>query len=237
VCLAGLFLTACSPEKAKEATPILLFRGTGVSPGGAKAIEAVLKSGHLDYAVVDSKQINGMSRERFLRHRLLIVPGGNYVTIGNGLTPETAANIRGAVRDGLNYLGVCAGGILAGNCVPNGLNLTSGVKFDFYGAVRRGVHKAPVVVSGAGVPTLEHYWEDGPQFTGWGDVVGRFPDGTPAIVEKNFGKGFVVLCGVHPEAPEEWRHGMAFTTPAHDANAVAGALVDAALNAKQLPHD
>ena len=34
-----------------------------------------------------------------------------------------------------------------------------------------------------GTPTLEQYWEDGPEFTGWGEVVGKYPDGTPAIVE------------------------------------------------------
>ena len=49
---------------------------------------------------------------------------------------------------------------------------------------------------------------------GWGAVVGKYPDGTPAIVEGTSGKGWVILCGVHPEAPANWRQGMTFTTPA-----------------------
>jgi len=64
-------------------------------------------------------------------------------------------------------------------------------------------------------PAIEHYWEEEPKFTGWGAVVGKYPDETPAIVEGTSGKGWVILCGLHPEAPESWRLGMTFTTPAN----------------------
>jgi hypothetical protein len=47
----------------------------------------------------------------------------------------------------------------------------------------------------------------------------------------------VVLAGIHPEAPESWRRGMAFTTPASPSRAFAAALIDAALNRTLLPHD
>jgi len=66
--------------------------------------------------------------------------------------------------------------------------------------------------------------------------VGKYPDGTPAIVQGTSGKGWVILCGVHPEAPENWRRGMNFTTPASVANAYAGTLIDAALQGTWLPH-
>jgi hypothetical protein len=55
---------------------------------------------------------------------LLIVPGGSFEDIGNGLTATTTSNIRKAVRGGLNYLGICAGAFFAGNSPYNGLNLT-----------------------------------------------------------------------------------------------------------------
>lgn len=71
---------------------------------------------------------------------------------------------------------------------------------------------------------------------GWGAVVGKYPDGTPAIVEGRSGKGWVILVGVHPEAPDSWQRGMTFSTPASAANACAGTLVDAALNGISLPH-
>jgi len=156
--------------------------------------------------------------------------------MGNGLTKTTAACIRNAVRNGLNYLGVCGGGFLAGNSPYNGLNLTSGVWFGFYSAEEKGIRKAAVAIAPAEGPTLEHYWEDGPQFTGWGEVIGKYPDGTPAIVQGAFGNGWVVLTAVHPEAPEKWRRGMAFTTPASADNAYAETLIRAALERKPLPH-
>lgn len=200
------------------------------------AVKAILESRNLKYASVNSPRLNGMRESELRAYRLMIVPGGNYITIGTSLTPGTATNIRNAVQGGLNYLGICAGGLLAGNVPNNGLNLTEGVRFGFYALVNQGIHKAAVEITSVGTPAIEHYWEDGPQFTGWGAVVGRYPDGTPAIVEGKSGKGWVVLSGTHPEAPENWRRGMTFTTPTSAANAYAGTLLDAALNGTSLSH-
>jgi hypothetical protein len=55
-------------------------------------------------------------------------------------------------------------------------------------------------------------------------------------VEGTFGSGWVILSGVHPEAPERWRHGMTFATPGSEANACAGMLVRAALNRLSISH-
>jgi glutamine amidotransferase-like uncharacterized protein len=197
-----------------------------------------MKNNRLNYSTANSSQLNGMSGSQILQYRLLIVPGGNFVDIGNSLTPVATANIRNAVQEGLNYLGICAGGFLAGEYRPpyHGLNLTSGVRFGFYAAEGRGVRKAPVSIAVAGAPTLDQYWEDGPEFTGWGAVVGKYPDGTPAIVEGNVGRGWVVLSGVHPEAPASWRRGMTFRTPADVDNAYAATLIRAALNRLSLSH-
>lgn len=217
--------------------PILLFNGTGTSPNDVAAVESILKEQRLDYSTVNSAQLNDMSESRLRSYQLLIIPGGNYIAIGKGLLPDTTAKVHDTVQKGLNYLGICAGGLLAGDCVDNGLNLTSGVRFGFYSAVNRGIHKAAVPISGAGTPTLDQYWEDGPQFTGWGAVVGKYPDGTPAVVEGKSGEGWVILCGFHPEAPASWRRGMTFRTPASADKDYAAALIRAALNGTSLPHD
>lgn len=231
-CIAATVLAAC----ARTASPILLFTGTGTSPNDVAAVKAVLRRSRLEYSSVDSTELNEMSESRLRAHRLMIVPGGDFVHIGNSLRPATARKVHDAVQGGLNYLGICAGGLLAGNARDNGFDLTEGVRFGFYSAVNRGEHKAAVVIAGPGAPAIEHYWEDGPQYAGWGAVVGRYPDGTPAIVEGRSGKGWVILVGTHPEAPESWRRGMAFTTPAAAANAYAATLVEAALNGTSLPH-
>ena len=225
-----------TPLKPGGTAQILLFNGTGTSPNDVAAFETILKDKHVNYSKVNSSQLNVMSESQLRGYGLLIVPGGNFIDIGNGLTPGATANIRNAVQNGLNYLGVCAGAFFAGNSPTNGLNLTSGVKFGFYAAEDRGIRKAAVPIAVAGAPTLEHYWEDGPQLTGWGAVVGKYPDGTPAIVQGTCGSGWVILSGVHPEAPANWRRGMTFTTPASTDNAYAWTLIHAALNRESLPH-
>jgi len=234
--LTGLVLTSCAPTESNSGASILLFNGTGTSPNDVAAIAKILKERGFDYATANSKQLNGMSESQLMAYRLIIVPGGNYITIGDNLMAETTKRIQNAVQGGVNYLGICAGGLLAGKAESNSLNLTSGVKFDFYAVVNRGIHKTAVPIAYVDTPVIEHYWEDGPQFTGWGQVVGKYPDGTPAIVEESFGKGMVILCGVHPEAPDTWRRGMTFSTTASAANDYTGTLVDAALHGTQLPH-
>jgi len=229
-------LAACGPRVSSGTASILLFNGTGTSPNDVKAVETILNDRQLDYATVNSRQLNGMSEAQLMAYRLLICPGGNFIDMGNSLTPETTAHIHDAVQGGLNYLGICAGGFLAADGTYKNLNLTSGVRFGFYSAESQGIRKAAVAITGAGTPTLEHYWEDGPQLTGWGAVVGKYPDGTPAIVEGTSSKGWVILSGVHPEAPENWRRDLTFTTPASVDHAYAGTLIDAALHGTSLPH-
>ena len=136
----------------------------------------------------------------------------------------------------MNYLGICAGAFFAGSSPYKGLNLTEGVRFKFYALENRNIRKAAVRIEIAGSATLDHYWEDGPQLTGWGNVVAKYPDGTPAIVQGTNGDGWVVLSGVHPEAPDSWRRGLTFNTPAQVDNAYAATLIGAALHRMPLAH-
>lgn len=233
-----MVFTACHSQDFGLAgvAPILLFSGRGTSPGDVAAVEKVLSREHLEYSTIGTRQFNGLSELEIRRYRLLIVPGGNFEQIGKSLTPAAAANIRGAVRSGLNYLGICAGAFFAGNSPYNGLNLTSGVRFGFYSAESRGIRKTAVAITDAAGQTQDQYWEDGPQLTGWGAVVARYPDGTPAVVEGTYGSGWLILSGVHPEAPADWRRGIDFKTSADTDNAYAAALIRAALNRELLPH-
>jgi glutamine amidotransferase-like uncharacterized protein len=259
--LISAALTACGPRSASSrgVAPVLLFTGTGTSPDDVAAIVTILNSSHLSYSTVNSFQLNWMAESQISAYRLLVVPGGNFVNMGNSLTAGTAANVRNAVKGGMNYLGICAGGFLAGifPAPYNSFNLSSGVKFGFYFPEKNGslpghwsdlygfhpevgpryeTRKAAVRITTAEGPALDQYWESGPRFTGWGEVVGKYPDGTPAIVQGSVGQGWVILSGVHPEAPASWRRGMAFNTPVSDDTAYARMLIVAALNRTTLSH-
>ncbi len=217
--------------------PVILFNGTGTTSGDVSAVETILNDLGLAYATANSSQMNAMTQTQLNSYKLLIVPGGNSITIGQYLTKTTTAKIHNAVvNGGLHYLGICAGGFFGGYSIYNGLNLTSGHWFNFYEDYYRGIHKESVNISYPTGTKLDVYWENGPQFTGWGSIVARFPDGTPAVVEGKSGVGWVILAGVHPEAPASWRYGMTFTSSVASNTAYAKTLVTAALHGTYLPH-
>lgn len=238
ICLALMACRRLGSEGTLDpkTAPILVFNGTGVSSGDVAAVQRILSGERLNFSAINSRQLNGMSESQLREYRLLIVPGGNFESIGKNLTTSATTNLRSAIRGGLNYLGICAGAFFAGNSPYNGLNLTSGARFGFYAAEAQGIRKTAVAITAAGGETLDQYWEDGPQLTGWGAVIAKYPDGSPAIVEGTFGSGWVILTGVHPEAPAGWRRGMDFRTPASTDNAYAARLMRAALNRERLAH-
>jgi len=217
--------------------PVLLFNGTGTSATDVAAVESVLSTLKLSYATANTSQIEAMTESKLASYKLLIVPGGNSITIGKSLTKAATSTIHSAVvNDGLHYLGICAGAFFGGYSIYNGVNLTSGVWFNFYADENKGIHKEAVSLSFPNNTSMDVYWQDGPQLSGWGSVIAKYPNGTPALAEGKSGKGWVMLSGVHPEAPSNWRTGMKFKTPLATDLAYAGTLIQAALNGTVLPH-
>jgi hypothetical protein len=224
-------------HRGDPASPVLLFDGTGTSPGDVAAIESLLADSGLAYDTAGSWRLDRISDAELAAHRLLIVPGGDFMVMGKNLKVTTGAKIRTAVQNGLGYLGICGGALMAADSPDyNGFNLTGGVRFGFYADVSRGIHKDSVAIARPHEAPLDQYWEDGPQLAGWGDVVAKYPDGTPAIAEGAIGRGWAILSGVHPEAPESWRRGMTFSTPASVDRAYAATLISAAIQQTALPH-
>jgi hypothetical protein len=217
-------------------TPVLIFNGTGTSPNDVTAIENVVKAKGLAYHTANSSQLDGMSQSQLMAYKLFIVPGGNSITIGNNLSSKATTTVRDAVSQGLNYLGICAGGFFGGYSEYNGIDLTSGVWFNLYADYFKGIHKEAVAISFPGGTKLDIYWQNGPDLSGWGQIIGKYPNGSTALTEGYWGKGFVILSGVHPEAPAGWRSGMNFFTPLDVDLAFAGTLVTSALNRVTLPH-
>jgi len=77
------------------------------------AIENVVHSLGFAYHTVNSSQLDSMTQAKLASYRLFIVPGGNSITIGKYLTSKATTTVRSAISEnGLNYLGMCAGGFL-----------------------------------------------------------------------------------------------------------------------------
>jgi hypothetical protein len=216
--------------------PVLLFNGTGTDDDVA-AVESVLSALKISYATANSSQLNAMTETKLKAYKLFIVPGGNSITIGNNIFKTTTAMVRATVQnDGLHYLGFCAGGFFGSYQTANGLDLTSGVWFNVWPNYGKGTGKESVEISFPKISKLDMYWHDGPETSGWGYIVAKYPDGTAAIAEGAYGKGFAIMSGVHPEAPAGWRTCCTFTTPLATDIAYAKTLVTAALNGTLLPH-
>ena len=233
----GTGASAAPQVEAAASTPVLIFNGTGTSSTDVTAVENVVKTVGLGYKTANSSQLDAMSQSQLAAYKLFIVPGGDSVKIGNSLTSKATTNVHNAVaQNGLNYLGLCAGGFFGGFSKYNGLNLTSGVWFSLYADYYKGIHKEAVTISFPSGKKLDIYWQNGPDLSGWGSVVGKYPNGRAALTEGHWGNGFVLLSGVHPEAPANWRYGMNVNTPLDVDLAYAATLVTAAFNGTTLPH-
>ena len=226
------------PAPAPSTLPVvLLYNGAGTSPSDVVSLQGILSAMGLNYTLAQAPQLEAMSLNQLLSYRLLLVPGGNSIEIGHGLSSIATQKIYNAVLSyGLNYLGICAGGFFGGYSIYNGLNLTSGVWFNFFEAEQQGILDEAVELSSPDGSQQSVVWWDGPQLSGWGDVVAKYPDGTPAIAEDAAGQGYVVLSGVHPEAPLSWRYGLGVKDPLDADYALASSLIEAALTGTPLPH-
>src|SRR5438128_10908886 len=94
--LMSLVVAACAPSESRGVPPILLFDGTGTSANDVAAVETILEDNDLGFVTVNSRQLNGMTESQLMAYRLLIVPGGNFLTMGEGLTPTTILNVHNA---------------------------------------------------------------------------------------------------------------------------------------------
>jgi hypothetical protein len=224
-------------QTTTASVPVLIFIGTGTSSGDDTAVKSLVTSAGLAYHTATTSQLDAMTVSQLLAYRLFIMPGGNALTIGNNLTKNAAATLHNAISQGLNYLGFCAGGFFAGaDTYHNFANLTGGTWYNVYSNSGKGIGKEAILISFPNGTKLDIYWQDGPDLSHWGSIVGKYPTGQPAITEGYSGRGFVVLCGVHPEATAGWRYGMNFTTPLDVDLAYAKTLLNAALNRTMLPH-
>lgn len=225
-------------------TDVLIFNGAGVSTSDWQSTENIVKSMKLSYKLANSAQLDAMSLDQMASFGLLIVPGGHSPQIINGLKPATRVRVRQAVRDrGVSYVGMCAGAFAAvdsgastNNPTADAFPVIEGKYLPMWwpnGDTSKTAVVTPVTFANG---TQRHLvWWGGPSTPEWkGGVVARYNNGKPAISQASYGKGFIVLTGPHPEAPQGWR-----ATAGNDPDGldydVFSSLVKAALTRQPLP--
>jgi glutamine amidotransferase-like uncharacterized protein len=218
-----------------ESSQVLVYNGSGASAGDVSALIPRLEFLGYSYTLANEAQMNTMSRAQYDEYGLILWPGGDSIAMGSALSKETTGHIHDSiVLDGVSYLGFCAGAFMAEtSSLYNTFKLAT-TYFNFYDQGAIGVVN---IAFPGGMSDEIVYW-DGPQLSGWGQVVAKYPSGDPAIVQDFVGRnhGFVMLSGVHPEAPLTWDVPGYVEGQQTPDNTVAVSLVSAALNKAPLSH-
>ncbi len=234
--LGFLFFAALQVSfQASASAPVLLFNGTGASASDVTALQSILTSMSVGFDTATSNQINSMTEAIMRSYKVIIWPGGNSIYMGNSLTRAATALVhKVVVTDGVSYLGFCAGAFMGErSTLYNVFNLAS-TWFNFY---QQSAEEMVSIYFSDGTQRSLVYW-DGPELSGFGSVIGKYPSGAPAIAEARVGYGFVLLSGVHPEAPADWRTGFSIADTDGVASDIAytKTLIGAALTKTMLPH-
>lgn len=224
---------------------ILLFNGQGISTSDWQSFQSILKEMNLEMETANSSQLETMTLEQLKQYSLIIVPGGKASTISSGLSGAARLRVRQAVRDfGVSYLGICAGAWAAVGTQANTNTETSYGFLVIYGSHllnwwpdgNTNAVADVVPVQFADGRSRQLVWYGGPATPEWpGGVVARYSNGKAAISQAYSGKGFVVLSGPHPEAPQGWRNTAGNDPDGLDYD-ITKELIIAALNRQPMNH-
>lgn len=196
-------------------TDVLLFNGIGISTSDWQTTESILKANGFSYKLANSSQLNAMSLEEMTKFGTFVFPGGYGNQITNGLTTTTRLNLRRAVREhGVGYVGFCAGAWVAVNpevrldqLANYGFGIAEGKHLSLYHPEGRTPTADMVMVTFADGSKRDLVWWGGPYTPEWTNgVVARYKTGEPAISQTYAGRGYVIISGPHPEAPQGWRN-------------------------------
>jgi glutamine amidotransferase-like uncharacterized protein len=210
ICSIGLGLVLLATSAS--AKPLaLVYKGPGACPEQCSESAALMAElqGFETVMVGPGKPDSAL----FARAELYIQPGGLGYVVADSMAPEMKTAIREFVASGKAYVGFCAGGFFATETFGKvkfrvGLGLLPGhslMTLQF----GENVEVALAKMIWNGKPrTL--YWETGPYFDETTtrdpgvEKLATYPDGTVATLRAPFGKGRVIVTGVHPEAPQSW---------------------------------
>lgn len=202
----------------------LVYRGPAACAECPQALAELLHGADRGFEVrfVGDAERHTISRATLGEAALYAQPGGGRsLTRAYRRVKASTPLIREFVLSGGRYLGVCMGGYLADGWRGFGL-LPPGVEADPYISAPRAdvTTRADTLVNvrwrGSLVPS-PLFFQDGPLFRipteppAGVTVVGRYATtGDVAALVSPFGRGWVAVCGPHPEAPDDWyaAHGL-----------------------------
>ena len=214
-----------------EAQKVLVYLDEGVDPLAARRVVRRLRKS-LTHSCV--KLIN---RTHFLKSNwdeqvsLLVIPGGQDIPYDRALKGEANARIRTYVEQGGSYFGICAGAYYAAAEIEFEKGGTYEVceKRELAFFPKKAIGPAYeknlfCYGSDAGVRIAQVSWKDGitPVYFNGGcyfdecdscEVIARFHDfdaQPPAVVRCRVGDGIALLCGLHPEYPQDDPSNQAF---------------------------
>jgi len=181
---------------------IALYNGVGSQV--SKDIEFFLNSKDLLYSKINHSEIQKGGLEN---HDVFIVGGGSVFDIVPALQHSGVFEIQQFVRNGGKYIGICAGAYIAANQY-----------YDTKGFGYRGLKLVDVVFKrGKGEEVvgfnfvnsknqIKLYYSNGPVLYKINDdskIIAQNENRELVIIEKQLGKGEVVLFSAHPEGNSE----------------------------------
>ncbi len=202
-----LILLWTAPVMANQ---VLVYRDEGVCPENCAEAIGVLAA--KEFGPVKYVKAAQITEATLKNAKIYIQPGGDAIEVAQHMKPAQMQLLRNFIAQGGAYLGICAGAFFADhfaddhNKVP-ALGLIPGISRDFLPGnvddlILKVMWRTPRFL----------YFQAGATFELDGkrpvDILARYMDGRPAVIQFPYGRGTVVLSGPHPEAPMEWKSEM-----------------------------
>jgi glutamine amidotransferase-like uncharacterized protein len=220
--------------------PMLVYRGPATCEGCPEALAGLLRTsqGKPDVRYVEGRELK--SSPAALTQARLYAQGGGGASLRRAYRQMKpyAATIREYVRAGGRYLGICMGGYLAGHW--QGFKLLPEDTDQYITSPGASVrHAKDTLVEVAwGTEHARMFFQDGPVFRippgpSRSLVLARYAsNGEIAAMVTPYGKGWVGVCGPHPEAPQDWYVAHGLPPQQISSTRLGHALVDALMTAE-----
>lgn len=209
-------------DPRKYTKDALIYNGDGAAAADWQVLVQLVKDHGLTYETASSSELNQMSVDEIANFAMIIWPGGYAGVASKSLSGQTRINVQKAIRErGVSFIGFCAGAFIAMNS-PSA-SPTEAPSYGFSILPNNGIlpefephahapsahdhdNESPIpeAITLQDGRTLDLVFYGGPYFPAAAEVLAKYKDGTPAIIQAKAGNAFVILSGPHPEAPASW---------------------------------